>query len=86
MPIKLPPADQFRNRHVGPDEHDIEQMLKVVGASSLDALIDEVIPAGIRSRGPLALPAARTEHELLVECWRLATHNQVFRSFIGLGY
>ena len=86
MPIKLPPADQFRNRHVGPDDNDIQQMLKVVGAPTLDALIDEVIPAGIRARGPLALPPGLTEHELLVECWRLATHNQVARSFIGLGY
>ena len=70
MPIKLTPPDQFRNRHVGPDEHDIAEMLKVVGAPSLDALIDEVIPAGIRVRAPLALPAGLTEHELLVECWR----------------
>ncbi|MEO8214128.1 MAG: glycine dehydrogenase (aminomethyl-transferring), partial [Myxococcales bacterium] len=86
MAIKLPPADQFPSRHIGPDETDVASMLKVLGAPTLDALIDEVIPAGIRMRTPLNLPAGKTEHELLIECWRLATQNQVFRSYIGLGY
>jgi len=84
--IKLPPVDQFSNRHIGPDDRDVEEMLKVVGAPALDAFIDEVIPTPIRMRQPLGLPAGRTEHELLVECRRLASQNQVFRSFIGLGY
>ncbi|MEP6654457.1 MAG: aminomethyl-transferring glycine dehydrogenase, partial [Myxococcales bacterium] len=86
MAIKLPPADQFPSRHIGPDDADVASMLKVLGAPTLDALIDEVIPAGIRMRTPLNLPAGKTEHELLIECWRLATQNQVFRSYIGLGY
>ncbi len=86
MPIKLPPPDQFQSRHIGPDDRDIGDMLKVLGAASLDALIAEVVPASIRAEKPLALPPGRTEHELLIECWSLATQNQVFRSFIGLGY
>jgi glycine dehydrogenase len=77
MPIKLPPADQFPNRHIGPDDGDVAAMLKVLGVASLDALIDEVIPPGIRSRRPLALPPGKTEHELLVDCWRLAKQNQL---------
>ncbi|HEY4186993.1 MAG TPA: glycine dehydrogenase (aminomethyl-transferring), partial [Polyangia bacterium] len=86
MAIELPAPTRFSSRHIGPDEHDIAEMLKALGAPTLDALMDEVVPRAIRSRVPLALPAARTEHELLTECWRLATQNQVFRSFIGLGY
>src|SRR5437868_6352885 len=86
MPIQLPPPDQFPSRHIGPDPHEIEAMLRALGLPSLDALAAEVVPASIRARRPLALPPGRTEHELLAECWRLATHNQVFRSYIGLGY
>ncbi|MES1206143.1 MAG: glycine dehydrogenase (aminomethyl-transferring), partial [Pseudomonadota bacterium] len=90
MPIRLPSLDphrdQFRNRHIGPDDHEVAAMCKSLGVADLDALIDQVVPASIRAQAALALPAAQSEHELLIECWRLATHNQVFRSFIGLGY
>ena len=86
MPIKLPAPAPFAARHIGPDARDVADMLKALGAPSLDALIDEVIPPAIRARAPLGLPAAMTEHQYLGECWRLASQNQVFRSFIGLGY
>jgi glycine dehydrogenase len=86
MPIELPAPPSFLSRHVGPDAHDIAEMLKALGAPSLDALIAEVVPDTIRVRAPLSLPPARTEHELLVECRRLASQNRVFRSYIGLGY
>ncbi|HEV2985741.1 MAG TPA: hypothetical protein VGX46_15205, partial [Vicinamibacterales bacterium] len=61
-------------------------MLKTVGASSLDALVDEAIPARIRLKKPLNLPAGECEHEFLSELRRTASHNQIFRSFLGLGY
>jgi glycine dehydrogenase len=86
MPIELPAPPSFLSRHVGPDAHDIAEMLKVLGAPSLDALIGEVVPDTIRVRAPLNLPPARTEHDLLVECRRLASQNRIFRSYIGLGY
>jgi glycine dehydrogenase len=86
MPIELPAAPSFVSRHVGPDERDIAEMVAALGAPSLDALIAEVVPAAIRARAPLSLPAAKTEHELLVECRRLAAQNQIFRSYIGRGY
>ncbi|HEX2659769.1 MAG TPA: aminomethyl-transferring glycine dehydrogenase [Polyangia bacterium] len=86
MPVKLPVPTAFSSRHIGPDAHDIAEMVKALGVPNLDALIDEVIPAAIRNRGALALPAAKTEYELLNECARLAAQNQVFRSYIGLGY
>jgi glycine dehydrogenase len=61
-------------------------MLKAIGASSLDALMDEAIPARIRLKKPLNLPDGESEHEFLGELRRTASRNQVFRSLLGLGY
>ncbi|MGE3956305.1 MAG: aminomethyl-transferring glycine dehydrogenase [Vicinamibacterales bacterium] len=76
----------FQSRHIGPDAADTEAMLKVVGAPSLDALMDEAIPARIRLEAPLDLPDGMSEHGFLRELRGIAARNQVFRSFIGLGY
>ena len=56
------------------------------GYDSLDAFIDAVIPADIRLREPLRIPAAKTEREVLEELRLLASQNQVFRSYLGMGY
>ena len=61
-------------------------MLRVLGVPSLDELIDDVVPAEIRLARALELPPAVTEAELLEELQALGAQNQVFRSFIGMGY
>ena len=61
-------------------------MLRVVGAPSLDALADEIIPPAIRLEAPLALPPAETEHGYLRRLGAIASRNRAFRSYIGLGY
>ena len=61
-------------------------MLKVVGAPSLDALIDEAIPARIRLPTPLDLPHGQSEHQFLRDLREIAARNQLFKSYIGLGY
>jgi len=61
-------------------------MLQTVGASSLDALIDEAIPRSIRLTSPLNLPAPESEHQYLRRLAHLAHRNTPFRSYIGLGY
>jgi glycine dehydrogenase len=61
-------------------------MLDVLGYPSLDALVDDTVPESIRLRRPLALGPERSELELLAELRRMAGKNQVFRSFLGLGY
>src|SRR5436190_94202 len=61
-------------------------MLNAVGAASLDALIDEAIPARIRLKQPLNLPFGESEYEFLRELRGTASRNQLFRSFLGLGY
>ena len=61
-------------------------MLRTVGAPSLDALIDEVVPASIRRPTTLDLPAGESEHHYLSRLRTIAARNRVLRSFIGLGY
>ena len=78
--------ERFQSRHIGPDEAERDEMLAVVGASSLDALMDEAIPARIRLNRPLDLPDGQSEYEFLRDLRRVAARNRVFRSFIGAGY
>ncbi len=76
----------FVNRHIGPTEHEIKEMLKVIGASSVDALVDEIVPASIRVKNELNTGEALSEQELLQHLHSLAKKNRLFRSFIGCGY
>jgi glycine dehydrogenase len=78
--------DVFQSRHIGPDADDAAAMLKAVGAASLDALIDEAIPARIRLTAPLDLPKGTSEHQFLRSLRAVASRNRLFRSYIGLGY
>jgi len=78
--------DRFVDRHVGPDSRDIEEMLAVLGVRNLDELIDRTVPAAIRLQKPLDLPPGRSEFGLLREVEEIAAKNQVFRSYIGMGY
>ena len=80
------PLDTFAPRHIGPRPDDVKLMLEEVGATSLDQLIDEAIPASIRLAAPLDLPAAESESAYLARLKTIASKNKVFRSFIGLGY
>jgi len=82
----LPLLDQFPNRHLGPQGSDITRMLEILGVDSLDQLIDQAVPTAIRLKRALKLEAPRTESEVLAELRELANQNQLFRSFIGLGY
>ena len=78
--------DSFACRHIGPSAADAADMLATIGVSSLDELIDKTVPANIRLGRPLNLPAARGEAQALAELRRLAQKNQVWRSYIGMGY
>ena len=80
------PVDRFVDRHVGPRDEQREAMLHAVGAESLEALMDEAVPEGIRLRAPLALPPAETEAQVLARLRAIGSRNRLFRSYIGLGY
>src|SRR2546425_9873250 len=78
--------DRFVDRHIGPDAQDTTEMLQALGKASLDALLDATVPAGIRMKRPLDLPPGRSEHGLLQDLQHIAAKNQVFRSYLGMGY
>jgi glycine dehydrogenase len=79
-------SEEFARRHIGPSPEERQQMLDLLGYSSLDALIDAAVPARIRSTGPLQISPARTEAGALTALKEIAGQNQVFRSYIGMGY
>jgi glycine dehydrogenase len=83
---RLDATDWFARRHIGPSHADRDRMLAAVGSSSLDALVDEAIPASIRLTRPLNLPPAESEHAYLRRLSTIARRNKTFRSYIGLGY
>src|SRR5258706_15423978 len=78
--------ETFQSRHIGPDTTERDAMLKVAGARSLDALIDETIPPRIRLPRPLNLPEGQSEHEFLRDLRQVAARNEIFKSYLGLGY
>jgi len=79
-------TDTFQSRHIGPRSEELRDLLDAVGASSLDALIDEIVPRDIRLNAPLDLPAGETEFGYLQRLRHVASTNVVSRSYIGLGY
>ncbi|MEO6235506.1 MAG: aminomethyl-transferring glycine dehydrogenase [Vicinamibacterales bacterium] len=83
---QCPSADAFQHRHIGPDAAAQEDMLRAIGLSSLDALIDQTIPSGIRFSKALALAPAESEPEYLRRLRGVAARNTVARSCIGMGY
>jgi len=79
-------AEHFASRHVGPQPHDIETMLRSLGESSLEQLIEKVVPDSIRVTHDLDLPAGVSEQQALAELRLIADENTVMVSMIGQGY
>lgn len=76
----------FSNRHIGPDAEQTADMLREIGISSVDQLINETVPSSIRLPKTLDLPSGLSEHEYLSELEQTASKNKVYRSYIGAGY
>ncbi|MFA6903840.1 MAG: aminomethyl-transferring glycine dehydrogenase [Gallionellaceae bacterium] len=79
-------TDQFVNRHNGPRAADIAAMLEKIGASSVDELIAQTVPASIRLKQPLNLPGGLSEYQYHKHLRAIAAKNKVFKTYIGLGY
>ncbi|MFN8277895.1 MAG: aminomethyl-transferring glycine dehydrogenase [Chitinophagales bacterium] len=79
-------TDSFKNRHIGPNNHETADMLQVVGAVSVDTLIQETVPASILRKTPLQLPAALSEFDYLNLLREKAAKNKLYKNFIGCGY
>jgi glycine dehydrogenase len=86
LAVDLRVTDIFVDRHVGPDQAEQEEMLRAVGAASLDALVAETIPASIRLGAAMDLPAPVSERALLDEVAALGGRNRLLRSYLGMGY
>jgi len=86
MRIDLFKQEKFQNRHLGPDEEQVKEMLQTIGVDSMDSLINKTIPKNIRLKEPLQLPSALSEHDFLKHIKEVASRNNVYRSFIGMGY
>ena len=76
----------FIQRHIGPTVEQQTVMARAIGYSSLNALIDDTVPAAIRRQQPMRLPGAQTEQQVIARLRELASLNVVNRSFIGMGY
>ena len=85
LPSALRP-ERFATRHLGPRPEEQAEMLELLGFDSLDALVDEIVPADIRLGRPLGLPSPLSEQEALARLRALAAKNRVFRSWLGMGY
>jgi glycine dehydrogenase len=79
-------TNTFVNRHVGVAAEDIPAMLQTIKTESLDTLIDRIIPSNIRLKGKLELPEPMTEREYAEHIAELASKNQAFTSYIGMGW
>ena len=79
-------SKEFPNRHIGPDEIETQEMLKVIGEKSVDDLIDKTVPSSIRMKEELKLPEAMSEYEYLQHIKNVSLKNKLFKSYIGQGY
>ncbi|MBV9987781.1 MAG: aminomethyl-transferring glycine dehydrogenase [Chitinophagaceae bacterium] len=77
---------EFQQRHIGPNPVDTKLMLETIGAASLDELISKTVPASIRVKEALNVPAPISEFEYLRGLKKLAAKNKVFKNYIGQGY
>lgn len=78
--------EQFKNRHIGIAEADKQKMLEAIDLSSMDELIDQTIPSDIRLKEPLSLPKALSEQEYAEEIAHIASLNDIYTSYIGMGW
>jgi glycine dehydrogenase len=86
QPRSLRRTDRFETRHIGPRAAEINEMLATLGLDSIDALMEEAVPASIRLRRALDLPDSVSEVALLGRLREVARQNTVARSFLGMGY
>ncbi|KAI4573449.1 hypothetical protein MJG53_003326 [Ovis ammon polii x Ovis aries] len=78
--------DDFARRHIGPGDKDQKEMLQALGLASVDELIEKTIPASIRLKRPLKMDDPVCENEILATLHAISNKNQIWRSYIGMGY
>ncbi|VEA67582.1 Glycine dehydrogenase [decarboxylating] [Serratia plymuthica] len=83
---QLEHSEAFIERHIGSSAEQQQELLAAVGARSLNALIQQIVPADIQLPGPPPVGDAATEHQALAELKAIASQNQRYKSYIGMGY
>ena len=76
----------FVDRHIGPNNKQINHMLSELKLSSLTDLVEKATPKSIRNVTQLDLPKAQSEHEFLSKAKLISEKNKIFKNYIGLGY
>src|SRR5690349_16437515 len=84
--VILDHPDVFARRHIGPNREEQSSMLKAMGVTSLDTLVSETVPASIRMKKSLELGPGMGEAQLLERARRIGSMNDVWRSYLGMGY
>jgi glycine dehydrogenase len=79
-------SQEFTHRHIGPDENETNEMLKVIGVGSINELINKTVPSSIRMKQQLNLPEAMSENEYLQHIKNVSLKNKIFKNYIGQGY
>ncbi len=79
-------ANEFQERHIGPNQQEANEMLKTIGVATLDELIQKTVPADIRLKSPLQVGGPVSEYQYLAELRLTAAKNKVNKSYIGQGY
>jgi glycine dehydrogenase len=83
---QFPVNAEFIQRHIGPQPAEVDRMLAVLGVANLAEFIDRTVPIGIQLNKPLAIETVQSEYTVLNKLKEIASKNQVFRSYIGMGY
>ena len=86
MNLNIHYQEDFKDRHIAPNEKDTNEMLSALGLSSIDELIEQTVPQKIRLKQPLNLPKAKSETDYLSSLRQTASLNKVFKSYLGQGY
>src|ERR1043165_4182711 len=74
------------SRHIGPHKTDLKEMLKTIGVTSINEMIERTVPAAIRMKKELSIPGAMSEHEYLKHIKEVSLNNKTFKNYIGQGY
>ena len=86
MKLNIDYQEKFEQRHIAPNAKDVNEMLEVICVDSIDELIQQTVPANIRLKKALNLPAAKSEFDYLNDLKLTASKNKVFKTYIGQGY
>ena len=78
--------DKFASRHIGPNEDEISKMLSALEVDSIEELLSQTLPEEIRLKHPLTLREGISEYRFLNELRALSDENQLFETYIGMGY